>query len=429
MPQTSSKKASQSQVNIGVVGHVDHGKTTLVKALSGIWTDRHSEEVRRGISIKLGYADAIFRKCPKCRGTEAFTVAEECTKHKIPTEPLRTVSFVDAPGHEVLLATMLSGAAIMDGAMLVIAANEEVPQPQTTEHLEALLISCVDKVVIVQNKVELVSPEQAKKNYLQIRKFIKGTPVENAPIIPVSAIHSANLDILIETIEKIIPTPNRDVNKDPLLYIARSFDINKPGTRIKNLRGGVIGGSLVEGVLKKGDKIEIRPGLKSKRANVIIYEPVITKIQSLSASLVGNLDQANPGGLIGIGTELDPYLTRGDGLVGNVAGYPAKLPALRELLILEVTMMDRQLIVKSQGRSKARVKTAANFDQNIIKGERIMINIGTAVTVGIVDTAKKNTIEVKLVRPVAGAPGQRVAISRQSESGRFRLVGYGIIKD
>ncbi|MHA2407480.1 MAG: hypothetical protein ACXACA_03840, partial [Candidatus Ranarchaeia archaeon] len=89
----------------------------------------------------------------------------------------------------------------------------------------------------------------------------------------------------------------------------------------------------------------------------------------------------------------------------------------------------RQLIVKSQGRSKARVKTAANFDQDIIKGERLMINIGTAVTVGIVDSAKKKTIEVKLVRPVAGAQGQRVAISRQSESGRFRLVGYGIIKD
>ncbi|MHA2406865.1 MAG: translation initiation factor IF-2 subunit gamma, partial [Candidatus Ranarchaeia archaeon] len=348
MPQTSSKKISQSQVNIGVVGHVDHGKTTLVKALSGIWTDRHSEEVRRGISIKLGYADAIFRKCPKCRGTEAYTVEEVCTKHKVATETLRTVSFVDAPGHEVLLATMLSGAAIMDGAMLVIAANENVPQPQTTEHLEALLISCVDKVVIVQNKVELVSPEQAKKNYLQIRKFIKGTPVENAPIIPVSAIHSANLDILIETIEKIIPTPERDINKDPLLYIARSFDVNKPGTRIKDLRGGVIGGSLVEGVLKKGDKIEIRPGLKSKRANVIVYEPVVTKIQSLSASLVGNLDQVNPGGLIGIGTELDPFLTRGDGMVGNVAGYPAKLPELRELLVLEVKMMDRQLIVKSQ---------------------------------------------------------------------------------
>src|SRR5660397_236402 len=114
-----------------MVGHVDHGKTTLVSALSGVWTDQHSEEVKRGISIRLGYANVTFKKCPQCPEPDAYTVASVCEKCGAKAEPLRTVSFVDAPGHETLMATMLSGAAIMDGAILVIAANEPCPQPQT----------------------------------------------------------------------------------------------------------------------------------------------------------------------------------------------------------------------------------------------------------------------------------------------------------
>ncbi|MFB6353233.1 MAG: GTP-binding protein, partial [Halobacteriales archaeon] len=128
----------QPEVNIGLVGHVDHGKTTLVQALSGRWTDQHSEELKRGISIRLGYADATFRRCPECEGPEAYTVEATCPEHDVETEVLRTVSFVDAPGHETLMATMLSGAAIMDGAILVVGADEPVPQPQTEEHLMAL---------------------------------------------------------------------------------------------------------------------------------------------------------------------------------------------------------------------------------------------------------------------------------------------------
>ena len=111
----------QSDVNIGLVGHVDHGKTTLTKA------DTHSEETKRGISIRLGYADIEFRKCPECDEPECYTTSEKCEHCGSETELIRKVSFVDAPGHETLMATMLSGAAIMDGAVLVIAANESCP--------------------------------------------------------------------------------------------------------------------------------------------------------------------------------------------------------------------------------------------------------------------------------------------------------------
>ena len=163
--------AVQSEINIGMVGHVDHGKTTLTKALSGVWTDRHSEEIKRGISIRLGYADCIFYKCPKCAEPECYGTQETCPKCGEKTQVLRKVSFVDSPGHETLMATMLSGAAIMDGAVLVIAANETCPQPQTAEHLMALEILDVKHIVVAQNKVDLAGKENAVKNYEEIKKF------------------------------------------------------------------------------------------------------------------------------------------------------------------------------------------------------------------------------------------------------------------
>src|ERR1051325_10781138 len=123
------KVPKQPEVNIGTIGHVDHGKTTLTQALSGEWTDRHSEEIKRGISIKLGYADAAFYKYPGKQGAEAFGVKDKADDGTA-GELLRCVSFVDSPGHETLMETMLSSAAVMDGAMLLVAANEPGPRTQ-----------------------------------------------------------------------------------------------------------------------------------------------------------------------------------------------------------------------------------------------------------------------------------------------------------
>ena len=184
---------TESEINIGLVGHVDHGKTTLTKALSGIWTDTHSEETKRGISIRLGYADITFHRCMDCPTPQCFTTALVCEHCGAETQVLRKVSFVDSPGHETLMATMLSGAAIMDGAVLVIAANEPCPQPQTKEHLMALDVIGVDEVIVVQNKIDIVSRERALESYQEIQEFIKGTCAEGAPIIPVSAQQGANI--------------------------------------------------------------------------------------------------------------------------------------------------------------------------------------------------------------------------------------------
>jgi translation initiation factor 2 subunit 3 len=406
----------QPTVNIGIVGHVDHGKTTLVSALSGIWTDKHSEEIKRGISIRLGYADATFMKCPKCPEPEAYTVYEECIHCGTATENLRTVSFVDSPGHETLMATMLSGAAIMNGAVLVIAANEQCPQPQTKEHLMALDIIGITNIVIVQNKIDLVNREKVIENYRQILDFIKGTVAEGSPIIPVSAQQNINMDILIMTIEKHILTPEKILDKPVRMLIARSFDINRPGTKPGKIKGGIIGGTISRGVLRLNDKIEIRPGKKIEAGGNVSWESIQTVVTNIMS---GNeiLEEATPGGLIGVGTKLDPSVTKSDSLVGQVAGKPDTLPKTRDDFIMEVRLLER---------------VVGSADELVIKpihsNEPLMLNLGTATTVGIVTSARKNEVEIKLKRPVCTDPLDRVAISRRVGA-RWRLIGSGIIKE
>ena len=407
------KLPKQPEVNIGMVGHVDHGKTTLTKAITGKWTDTHSEEMRRGITIKLGYADAAFFRCKDLDEPECYV--SDPKKCPGESELLRVVSFVDAPGHETLMATMLSGAAIMNGALLVIAANQKCPQPQTKEHLMALDVIGVKNVIIVQNKIDLVDNKRAKENYQEIKEFVKGTTAENAPIIPVSAHHDANIDVLIEAIEKHIPTPKLDPSKPPRMYIARSFDVNKPGTRPKDLMGGVIGGSVIQGKFKVGDEIEILPGLYVMEGNKIGWEPIHTEIVSLVA---GNRQwrEIKPGGLVGIGTKLDPALTKNDGLIGRMAGKPGTLPPVLDSITLEVHLLER-VVGSWEERKVEKIKT----------NELLMLNIGTLATVGIVTSSRGDEVDVRLKYPAVAEEGQRIAIGRKIMN-RWRLIGYGIIK-
>lgn len=404
----------QSDVNIGLVGHVDHGKTTLTKALSGIWTDTHSEETKRGISIRLGYADIEFRKCNKCGEPLCYTTALTCEHCGEETEFLRKVSFVDAPGHETLMATMLSGAAIMDGAVLVIAANEHCPQPQTKEHLMALDVIGVTDVIVVQNKIDIVSKERAIESYKEIQEFVKGTCAEGAPIIPVSAQQGANIDILIDAIDKKIKTPKRDPNKPSRMHVARSFDINKPGSHPNDIKGGVIGGTLIQGTLKQGQDIEIRPGIENKRDGKNAWISLTSKIIGLNAG-GEEVDEVGPGGLLGVATMLDPSLTKADSLSGSVAGEPGTLPDVLHSFAMETHLLDRVVGTKEE-RDVAPIK---------IK-ELLMINCGTTTTIGVVTKVKGN-VQVTLKLPVCADKGDRVALSRRVGA-RWRLIGYGIIQ-
>jgi translation initiation factor 2 subunit 3 len=405
----------QPSVNIGTVGQVDHGKTAIVKLLTGESTDRHSEEIKRGISIRLGYADTAFYKCPIDEPPKSYGTGEVCKYDGSKTELLRAVSFVDSPGHETLMATMLSGAAIMDGALLVIAANEDVPQPQTKEHLMALSIIGVDKIVIVQNKIDIVSEEQAKENLRQIKEFVKGTIAENAPIIPLSAHHEVNVDTLIETIEKVIPSRKFDETKPAKMYVARSFDVNQPGSTPDKFVGGVVGGTLLQGRLKVGEEIELRPGRQAGTGSKTEWVDLESTVRSLHSGGLSR-KEVRPGGLIAVGTNLDPFLTKSDSLVGRVLGPPKTLPPVLNKISVELHLLERV------------VGTAEDLKVEDVKtGEPLLISVGTATTVGVVTSARENQADMNLKIPVAGEPGQRIAVSRKI-GGKWRLIGHGVIR-
>jgi translation initiation factor 2 subunit 3 len=406
------KVPRQPEVNIGLVGHVDHGKTTLTQALTGEWTDRHSEELKRGISIKLGYADAAFFKCPNCPPPTCYGVDPKCANCGGEAKFLRAVSFVDAPGHETLMETMLSGAAIMDGALLLVAANETVPQPQTREHLYALDIIGVHKVVVVQNKIDLLSAEAAGENYRQITEFLKDSPIASAPVIPISANHRVGIDALIEAIEATIPTPVRDPKKPPLMYVARSFDINRPGTRPGALQGGVLGGSLIQGHLKVGEEIEIRPGPSGAAPGRA--ESLTTTITSIFSG-GQEWDELHPGGLAALGTGLDPALAKGDGLTGRLVGTAGTLPPVSQKIHLKATLLDRVL------GAQREIKV-----EKIRTSEVLAVTVGTTIAAGKVTSARGDDIELALNRAVTVFPGSRVAISRKLNA--WRLIGYGMVE-
>jgi translation initiation factor 2 subunit 3 len=408
-------------VNIGLVGHVDHGKTTLTERLSGKWTDTHSEELKRGITIRLGYADTIVRKDPALPVPECFTTLETHPISGKPTQIVRKISFLDAPGHESLMATMLAGTSIMDGALLLVAANENCPQPQTAEHLKALEIVGLKNVIIVQNKIDLIDEERALRNYQQIKAFLKGTPYENAPIVPISAAHNANIDMLLATIEEVIPTPQRDDTANPIFYVARSFDINKPGTKPTALKGGVLGGAMRQGMFKAGDEIEIRPGRVTEEANQKVAHPIRTTVASL---MIGHqsVPQLTPGGSAGIMTQLDPSAVKADALTGSVVGKPGTLPPTRSDLTLSVHLLER--VVGSAEELKV---------EPLKMGEPLLLNVHAAATVGMVSELGKEKgketlkVKLKLKLPVCAEEGARITISRRVGT-RFRLVGYGIIQ-
>ncbi len=399
--------------NIGTVGHVEHGKSSLVRALSGKWTGVHSEEQKRGLTIRLGYADVTLYKCSQCDAPECYSTSSKCLKHG-DSEALRTISLIDSPGHESLMATVLAGASLMDGALFIIAANEACPQPQTREHLMALNMTGVDKIIVLQNKIDLVDEAQVRTNYQQIKDFVAGSVADNKPVIPISAQQKINIDVLIQTMEKEMPTPKRDASKPPKMLLLRSFDVNKPGYAPSQLSGGVLGGSLIQGEFKIGDEIEIRPGIMLHKENKTFWQPLITKIAGLQKAST-NIETAGPGGLLGLMTELDPSLTKSDSLAGSVVGHPGKLPDTLGKMTVDVKLLERVV----GAREDLKV-------ESVKSNETLMLTIGTSRTVGVVKSARKDACDIDLKIPVCAERGNRIAISRQV-GGRWRLIGSGTI--
>ncbi|KAJ9684767.1 hypothetical protein PVL29_016975 [Vitis rotundifolia] len=414
-PEVISRQAT---INIGTIGHVAHGKSTVVKAISGVQTVRFKNELERNITIKLGYANAKLYKCedercprPMCykaygSGKEDGPLCDVPGFENCRMKLLRHVSFVDCPGHDILMATMLNGAAIMDGALLLIAANESCPQPQTAEHLAAVEIMRLQHIIILQNKVDLIQENVAINQHEAIQKFIQGTVADGAPVVPISAQLKYNIDVVCEYIVKKIPIPERDFTSPPNMIVIRSFDVNKPG---------------FEGVLKVNQFIEVRPGIVVKDENGNIKcTPIYSRIVSLYAEQ-NELQFAVPGGLIGVGTTMDPTLTRADRLVGQVLGEVGSLPDVFVELEVNFFLLRRLIGVRTKGTEKQGKVS------KLSKGEILMLNIGSMSTGARVLAVRNDLAKLQLTSPVCTSRGEKIALSRRVEK-HWRLIGWGQIQ-
>jgi translation initiation factor 2 subunit 3 len=433
-PEVISRQAT---INVGTIGHVAHGKSTVVKAISGVQTVRFKNELERNITIKLGYANAkVFQGKAIVENPMGPMFISRGSSHADTFEEggreyhlRRHLSFVDCPGHDILMATMLNGAAVMDAALLLVAGNETCPQPQTSEHLAAVEIMRLQHIIILQNKVDLVKPDAATAQQEQIRKFVAGTVAGSAPILPISAVLKYNMDILCEYLVRHIPLPTRNFTAQPRLIVIRSFDVNRPGQDVAHLQGGVAGGSILQGVLRVGDEIEVRPGIVHKKANesvdeegetVMVCTPIYSKISSLYAEQ-NDLQFAVPGGLIGVGTRIDPTLTRADRLVGQVLGLTGQLPDVFSSIEVSYYLLRRLLGVKtSDGGKQAKV-------QKLTKGEILMVNIGSTATGGRVTGVKGEMAKIALTQPVCTQEAEKIALSRRVDK-HWRLIGWGEIR-
>jgi len=396
-------------INVGIVGHIDHGKTTLLYKLSGKWADTHSEELKRGITIKLGYSDSIVKN----EGTKEkpkYTTSKDSKG-----EAVKYITFVDAPGHEMLMATMLSGAAIMDAAILVIAANEGI-KPQTQEHLVALKAKKIENIIIVQNKIDLVTKEQALESYKKIKEFVKGSVAENSVIIPVSAQQNVNIEKILEELVKIKQKISNK-NVAPIFLIARSFDINKPGTEIHKLHGGILGGALKQGTLKIGDEIEIKPGYSYKKQNQFFYKTIKSKIVSMQKG-EHQIKEATSGGSLAIETELDTSLTKADALSGCIASVVGELPEITDKIKISYELF-KEVLGTGKHEKIEQLKPT----------EMLMLSVNTSITVGTVLSVnqKTNQVELSLKIPIVPLKGESIGIARNFQ-GHWRLVGFGEIQ-
>eukprot|EP00968_Pinguiococcus_pyrenoidosus_P010940 scaffold875_cov222-Pinguiococcus_pyrenoidosus.AAC.2 len=257
----------------------------------------------------------------------------------------------------------------------------------------------------------------------QIRRFVAGTVADAAPIIPMSAVLRYNVDVLCEYLVHRVPEPRRDFLSVPRLIVIRSFDVNKPGMEADELQGGVAGGSILQGVLRLGDRIEIRPGIMSKNSDGSMRcEPIYSVVKSLYAEK-NDLQYAVPGGLIGVGTLIDPTLTRADRLVGQVLGLRDQLPSIFTEVEVSFYLLKRLLGVKAtEGGKQTKVG-------KLKQDETLMVNIGSTATGGRVIAVKNDLAIARIVltQPVCTEEGEKIALSRRVGK-HWRLIGWGQIR-
>jgi selenocysteine-specific elongation factor len=355
-----------SQVRVvGTAGHVDHGKSTLLTALTGMDPDRLREERERGMTIDLGFA---WVKLPN--GGD--------------------LGFVDVPGHQDFIRNMLAGIGSIDAVLLVVAADEGV-MPQTREHLAILGLLGIDRGVIALTKRDLVDDEWAALAVTDVRAALRGTALADAPLVEVSSTARLGLTELLRALERVLGEAplRRDVGR-PRLPVDRSFTMSGFGT--------VVTGTLLDGSLTIGDEIAVLPGDRRGR---------IRGLQTHRRSL----DVARPGSRVAANvTGVDKQ----DVSRGMVLARPGSLDTTNLLAVRLSLLPGASAALEHDEEVKVHIGTAESM-------ARVVLLEGPAVAPG--ETA---WAQLRLAAPVAAAVGDRLVIRRPSPS---ETIGGGAVAD
>lgn len=416
---------NQAIINIGMIGNVANGKSTVTRQLTGKVTQQHSSEKINNITIKLGYANAKIWKCDKCpepqcyRSSPSSSYAETCEVCENEMQLVNHVSIVDCPGHNSFTATMLNGSSIMDNTILVEAVNNlPFPGPQTYEHLNAIKISNIPNLAVCVNKLDLTKKDIASSKIYDLKKKLMDTPAENSDIIPISANFGCNIDVLCSYLAKC-QIPEKKLSNSVRMIIIRSFNINKVNTLPHDIQGGVVGGSIVEGMIAVGDKFIIKPGFVTKNPDYdetngsskrwLCY-PLISTALSINADQ-NKLTKAISGGLIGICSHIDPSLAVNDRLTGNILTEINNDEDIYEDLLIDFHPLDNS--------------------KTINKNDRLLLNYNACNTACNVFKIKTNKlVELNLQdRPICARIGDKLTISKNDSKveGGITIIGYGII--
>ncbi len=350
---------------VGTAGHVDHGKSTLIKALTGIDPDRLREEQERGMTIDLGFAHL---RLPG--GTE--------------------IGIVDVPGHQDFIRNMLAGVGSIDAVILVIAADEGV-MPQTREHLAILSLLGIERGVVALSKRDLVDDEWLALVTEDVRAALRGTPLASAPLVPVSSATRAGLADLLASLERVLgeAPPRRDLGR-PRLPIDRAFTMSGFGT--------VVTGTLIDGAFAVGEEVEIVPGGRRAR---------IRGLQTHRRAI----DEARPGTRVAMNlTGVDKAdLERGMTVVRPGSLAPLSLVGLRLRVVASASGP-----VEQDEAVKIHIGTAEAM-------ARVTVLDGDAVAPG-----DERWVQLRLGSPVVAVAGDRLVVRRPSPP---ETLGGGVVAD
>lgn len=397
-------------LNIGTLGSVSDGKSTLVYGLTGTRTQKHSTEKHRNITIKSGYANLKIWKCKEC--DELYSSNSElneyiCKSCDIDCDLVNHISLPDLAGHVSLILNTMCSVCLMKGAIVVVSAAEPISmKPQLTQHLATLKLSKIEKIIICFNKLDLISKEIALIRKKELDELLIKLDIKPYVIIPTSLSKQIGLNHVLKYLMEIFPPTLETTNEKSIFRITRSFDVNKPSTEWLNVNGGIVGGSLISGKLAVNDQIEIRPGIVSKnKTGQFITQPIITKILSLESDKI-KIDHVTPGGLVAIGTEIDPYYCKNDALNGNVVGLVGHLPEV--YTEIEIKYIGTEVF---DCKWNPQINDTLFLQTSNISTEAKLISIG-------------EKYKFQLMKPICIENNIMIIVCKKDE-GTMKIVGYG----